>query len=264
MSSEAHDAAQDPKGRGRTEKSKDASENDRHKLWPSWIRWWRACLGMLGMAALVVAVIGYSDSVDATGLAARITGIVFLLVGLLGLVAIGTGWTKREWAWQGGGAAALALLLVSLWTLGATMIPWPRQLHLVAVAAASTFVATVAMITLTLGQRLRESLKSGSGTSRVDERRLGNGGGDKRDRAAWIGASATICAASIALPLAWYSAQYLPAHTPPSVSINTELRDIQKLSDQGVVMVAVTVKNTGHTSARIIGSMYTLSGSAIS
>ncbi len=241
-----------------------------------WRRWWHSCLVLLAMAALVLAGLGYLDLVDAPGVAARLTGLALLIVGLLSFLAVVVDWRSERRSdsppqsypsglgVRGGVVAAVALLLVSSWIIN-TVIP-PRQPHLTTVLIVAIVVAVVAVVTLLLAwlvQQPRQSPRPGAAAAATESGTDLDKSRADPHRAAWIGASATVAAALIALPLAWYSVLYLPAHAPPGVSVETEVTDVARHGDQAAATISIKVENTGSTSVRIIGSLYTISGSTV-
>lgn len=227
-----------------------------------WWGWWHGCLVFLGITTGGLAIIGFFDLVKADDIVARSTGLAVLILALLTLVAIGSAWPTdptrrghRKYPWLGGTIAASVLLMTSISAFTITFPP--RQDHQMLVIAVSLLVAEAAVVTLVLGEALRRWLTRGV---RIAERPRNS----SIVSSELIAAGATIVAALVALPLAWYSAYYVPAHTEPSVSLQAELTDVNTHGTQGAVTVRIKIENTGATGVRLLGSMYTLLGAKIS
>jgi hypothetical protein len=150
---------------------------------------------------------------------------------------------------RAGAVAGGVMLLVSLWTLGAGA--GEPQVHLVLAWFVAMAVALVALISLGLAVFVNRGLPDTPSARRQ---------GQQLTRAEAAGVAATVLAGLVALPLTWYSAHYLPANTQPAVSVTAELGGGTIRAGRAAVAVTVKVGNSGTTSARLIGSMYTLAG----
>lgn len=61
----------------------------------------------------------------------------------------------------------------------------------------------------------------------------------------------------------WYTSQYLPTTLPASLTVSTDLEQLEGSDDADVVRVTLTVENTAQTQAKILGSVYRATGSRV-
>jgi hypothetical protein len=59
----------------------------------------------------------------------------------------------------------------------------------------------------------------------------------------------------------WYTSQYVPAHQPPSLTIESRLHQLRDANGLEVARLTFTVSNTSQAQARVLGSVYRVSGS---
>ncbi|WP_328474029.1 hypothetical protein OHA21_14075 [Actinoplanes sp. NBC_00393] len=223
---------------------------------PWWCWCWRVALAGLAAGATGTLLIGLRDLFRASDIAARITGGVLVLVAALALGAIVTAFSGRSRRqWLPGAVAAAVMLLLSLW-VAVSILSW-RQVELTAALVVSVLIAVTAGYALLLSQVVRTF--AAAPPPATDEGQK-NPGEPPTRRGELLGALATLAAAVFALPLAWYSAHYLPTHTGPSVSIKLQFGEMTAHKTQAAVPLTITVENTGTVDARMIGSLYEVSG----
>ena len=210
---------------------------------------WRWCLGALGVAATALLVVGVVDVVSASKIIGRVTGVALTVLAVLTLAAIHLAWARDPTKWLPGAVAAGAMLAVALATASATFPP--HQSHVVAAVAVAAAVGLVAATTLVLAWILwRRQTASVSGRPVVRNKEM-------------IGSAATIGAALVAVPIAWYTGYYVPNQTFPTVTIESEIGEITALGNRASATITIKATNTSDTSVRIIGSMYVLAGTTI-
>jgi hypothetical protein len=210
---------------------------------------WHVLLGILGAAACGLLIVGVLDVLNADRFTGRIVGTVLSLMAGLTLTVIRVAWADAAARWRSTAVAAGAMLLVSVATLVMTFPP--RQLRLAVIAIGALLVTCTAVFTLLQALAVRRrAAPSSQGPAAV--------------RGETITSVTTLVAALIAVPTAWYSGYYLPNQAAPTVTLESEIGEIEPYGTHASTTITIKATNTSDTSVRIIGSIYVLSGTTLS
>ncbi|GAA1264406.1 hypothetical protein Psi02_64220 [Planotetraspora silvatica] len=152
--------------------------------------------------------------------------------------------------------AALAAFLLALYLLYELSTDFAPQPHLLR-AGVVCIVSALASIVLAVLRAV--------GVARFPQPQAGPASPPRNWREVWLSSGATVVAALIALPLTWYSTQYVPDAAAPTITITSSLKAGQAAVSAPIpITMTITFKNTATASVRVLGSMYQLTGTATS
>ncbi|ETK33432.1 hypothetical protein MPTA5024_24465 [Microbispora sp. ATCC PTA-5024] len=208
----------------------------------------RLGLSVIVVWAALVASAGLVDSVSASTLPGRVQGGLLTLIGAYAAGSLVRAWRLASTDHRRRAAVGAGLALLLCVYLGYEVsTDFSGQTRVLAVAALTVVAALTAGVVTSVN--LFVLARSGAGGR----------SGSLRD--VWAGPGATVVAALVALPLSWYSVQYVPDTAVPTVSIASSLETGRAAKGGAVPVVArITLRNTATTSVRILGSMYQVTG----
>lgn len=212
---------------------------------------------------VLLAFVGGRDLLLDDGFESRLRGgfLVVLAVpvvaGILGGFA-SNGRLRRLFAML----AEIATLLTAVW-LGfriGTSAAWQWHLFLSSVVVLVAALATLLALCWDLAIAKRGMLV-------LKARILALGHPADASRATLIGAViaavSVIVAASLAVPQFWYSAHFQPSTTVPVVNVTNSVDRIRERDGRLEITASITLRNSGKTGARVLTSMYEITGTKL-
>ncbi|MGE5288441.1 MAG: hypothetical protein ACM3ML_14840 [Micromonosporaceae bacterium] len=219
---------------------------------------------------LTLAFVGLYDTFTTLSLGDRVSSVLLAVVGVAIISGGVVSWKPlykrpdlaRRHDLVGLATAALSIVagIVILAAIRSNFDPQPRLVAVEIVVMTITTLSGLAAVPYAIRlwkNAIRLWKNRGKGTP-------ANGGQLSKHPAAVIGAAATILAALIAVPQAWYSSQYLPSTATPALSIKSKLSSpLPHRLGLAATTAQVEIKNTGRAPVTVLTSMYEITGTRI-